>query len=121
MDKVRRDKQREVHTRLDFEESSETGLDRVGQALGIRPALEVFPLVETAPDANITSVTLKGRTMVSIPTKGLGPSTEDPLEIDVDPGARRDGEKTNPPRPEDLKAAPVIRAIGSQEVKGARR
>ncbi|GKA27016.1 hypothetical protein Tco_0713184 [Tanacetum coccineum] len=95
--------------------------DQAGQALGIRPALEVVPLVETAPDAEITSTTLEGRTMVSIPPKGLGPSTEDLLEIDVGPGARRGGEKTNPYRPADLKAAPVTRAIGSQEVKGARR
>ncbi|GKC39427.1 hypothetical protein Tco_1051811 [Tanacetum coccineum] len=132
IDKVRRDKRKEVHTRLDFEESSETGRgrregsqnsspDRAGQALGIRPALEVVPLVEIAPDAEITSVTLKGRTMVYIPPKGLGPSTEDPLEIDVDPGARRDGEKTNPHRPAALKVAPVTRAIGSQEAVGNHR
>ncbi|GJX96098.1 hypothetical protein Tco_0351896 [Tanacetum coccineum] len=121
MDKVLRDKRKEVHTRLDFSESSETGLDRAGQALGILPALEVVPLVETAPDAEITSATLKSHTMVSIPPKGLGPSTEDPLEIDVDPGAQRDGEKTNLHHLADLKAAPVTLAIGSQEVKGARR
>ncbi|GJS19837.1 hypothetical protein Tco_0448469 [Tanacetum coccineum] len=97
------------------------GLDRAGQALGILPALEVAPPVETAPDTEITSATLKSRTMVSTPPKGLGPSTEDPLETDVDPGARGDGEKTNLHHPADLKAAPVTRAIGSQEIKGARR
>ncbi|GJW62961.1 reverse transcriptase domain-containing protein [Tanacetum coccineum] len=117
MDKVRRDKRKEVHTRLDFAESSETCLDRAEQALGILPALEVVPLVETAPDTEITSATLKSRTMVSIPPKGLGPSTEDPLEIDVDLGARGDGEKTNLHRLADLKAAPVTRAIGKSESK----
>ncbi|GJW85140.1 vacuolar fusion protein CCZ1 homolog isoform X1 [Tanacetum coccineum] len=91
------------------------GLDRAGQALGILPALEVVPLVETAPNAEITSATLKSRMMVSIPPNGLGPSTEDPLEIDVDPGARRDGDKTNLHRLADLKAALVTRAIRSQE------
>ncbi|GKC09898.1 hypothetical protein Tco_1001508, partial [Tanacetum coccineum] len=135
MDKVRRDKRKEVHTRLDFAESSRKGRriregsqnssvgvspvryhassrrprvqDRLRyndgsvfnrlsrQALGILPALEVAPPVETAPDTEITSATLKSRTMVSTPPKGLGPSTEDPLETDVDPGARGDGEKTN--------------------------
>ncbi|GKA60481.1 hypothetical protein Tco_0759888 [Tanacetum coccineum] len=119
MDKVRRDKRKEVHTK--FKCWRLTRLDRAGQALGILPALEVVPLVETAPDTEITSATLKSRTMVSIPPKGLGPSTKDPLEIDVDLGARGDGEKTNLHRPADLKAALVTRAIGSQEVKGARR
>ncbi|GJV04310.1 hypothetical protein Tco_1337879 [Tanacetum coccineum] len=97
------------------------GLDRAGQALGILPALEVAPPVETAPDTEITSTTLKSHTMVSTPPKGLGPSTEDPLETDVNLGARGDGEKTNLHHPVDLKAAPVTQAIGSQEIKGARR
>ncbi|GKA00593.1 hypothetical protein Tco_0673143 [Tanacetum coccineum] len=135
MDKVRRDKRKEVHTRLDFAESSEKGrriregsqnssagvspIER--QALGIIPALEVAPPVETAPYTEITSTTLKNRTMVSTPPKGLGPSTKDPLETDVDLGARGDGEKTNLHHPADLKAALVTRAIGSQEIKGARR
>ncbi|GJS63321.1 hypothetical protein Tco_0677885 [Tanacetum coccineum] len=89
------------------------------QLLGSLPALEVFSPGRDRPrNAEITSPqTLKSRTMVSIPPKRLGPSTEDPLEIDVDPGARRDGEKTNLHRPADLKAAPVTRAIGSQEKK----
>ncbi|GKB84872.1 hypothetical protein Tco_0957144 [Tanacetum coccineum] len=121
MDKVRRDKRKEVHTRLDFAESSEKGLDRAGQALGILPALEVAPPVETAPDTQIASATLKSRTMVSTPPKGLGPSIEDPLETDDDPGARGNGGKANLHHPADLKAAPVTRAIGSQEIKGARR
>ncbi|GKE47414.1 reverse transcriptase domain-containing protein, partial [Tanacetum coccineum] len=152
MDKVRRDKRKEVHTRLDFAESSEKGRriregsqnssagvspvryhtssrrprvqDRLRyndgsvfnrlsrQALGILPALEVAPPVETAPDTEITSATLKSRTMVSTPPKGLGPSTEDPLETDVDPGARGDGEKANLHHPADLKAAP-LRGCGS--------
>ncbi|GJY37809.1 hypothetical protein Tco_0424173 [Tanacetum coccineum] len=154
MDKVRRDKRKEVHTRLDFAESSKTGRgrregsqnssagispvryhtssrrprvqDRLRYNNGnvfnrlsrIRPALEVVPLVETAPDAEITSATLKGRTMVSIPPKGLGPSTKDPLEIDVDQ-EQRDGEKTNPHRPADLKAAPVD--TGHWKSRGKRR
>ncbi|GJW26746.1 hypothetical protein Tco_0040557 [Tanacetum coccineum] len=120
MDKVRRDKRKEAHARLDLVESSEKGLDRAGQALGILPALEVAPPVETVPDTETASATLESRTMVSTP-KGLGPSTEDPLETDVDSGARGDGGKANLHHPADLKAAPVIRAIGSQEIKGARR
>ncbi|GJR84153.1 hypothetical protein Tco_0154938 [Tanacetum coccineum] len=87
----------------------------------ILPALEVAPPVETVPDTETTSARLKGRTMVSTPPKGLGPSTEDPLETDVDPGARGDGGKANLYYPADLKAEPVTRAIGSQEIKGARR
>ncbi|GKB62264.1 hypothetical protein Tco_0918450 [Tanacetum coccineum] len=47
--------------------------------------------------------------------------TEDPLETDVDPGARGDERKANLHHPANLKAAPVTRAIGSQEIKGARR
>ncbi|GKE05495.1 hypothetical protein Tco_1397513, partial [Tanacetum coccineum] len=96
------------------------GLDRAGQALGIIPTLEVAPPVETAPNTEIASATLKSRTIVSTPPKGLEPSTEDPLETDVDPGARGDGRKANLHHPADLKAAPVTRAIGSQEIKGAR-
>ncbi|GJV68129.1 hypothetical protein Tco_1483638 [Tanacetum coccineum] len=99
----------------------EQGLDETEQASMVPSILEVAPPVETAPDTEITSATLKSRTMVSTPPKGLGPSTEDPLETDVDPGARGDGEKTNLHHPADLKAAPVTRAIGSQEIKGARR
>ncbi|GKD46057.1 hypothetical protein Tco_1270702 [Tanacetum coccineum] len=161
MDKVRRDKRKEVHTKLDFAESSETGRrrrkgsqntnagvspvryhtssrrprvqDRLRyndgnvfnrlsrQALGIFLALEVAPPVETAPNTEIASATLKGRAMVSAPPNGLGPSIEDPLETDVDPGARGDGEKASLHHPADLKAAPVTRAIESQEIKGARR
>ncbi|GJU11946.1 hypothetical protein Tco_1134342 [Tanacetum coccineum] len=113
IDKVRRDKRKEAQTRLDFAESSET--DRAGQALGIRPALEVVPLVKTVPDAEITLTTLKGGTMISIPPRGLRPSTENPLEIDIDPRTQRDGEKTNPLRLANQKAAPVTQAIGSQE------
>ncbi|GJS38682.1 hypothetical protein Tco_0563725 [Tanacetum coccineum] len=121
MDKVRHDKRKEVHTRLDFAESSEKGLDRAGQALGILPVLEVAPPVQTAPDTEIASATLKSRTMVSTPPKGLGPSTEDPLETDVDPGARGNVGKENLHHPADLKAALVTRAIESQEIKGAKR
>ncbi|GKD04955.1 hypothetical protein Tco_1179929 [Tanacetum coccineum] len=157
MDKVRRDKRKEVHTRLDFAESSKKGQrakegsqnssvgvspmryhtpsrrprvqDRLryndgnvaGQALGILPALEVAPPVETVPDTEITFATLKSRTMVSTPPKGLGSSTEDPLETDADPGARGDEGKGNLHHPADLKVVPVKRAIGSQEIKGARR
>ncbi|GJW18278.1 hypothetical protein Tco_0025714 [Tanacetum coccineum] len=127
MDKVCRDKRKEVHTRLDFAESSEKGRrirecsqnssagvspvryhtssrsprvqDRLRyndgnvfirlsrQMRRILPALEVAPSVETTPDIEITSATLKSRTMVSTPPKGLRPSTEDPLETDVDPEA----------------------------------
>ncbi|GKB23377.1 hypothetical protein Tco_0862778 [Tanacetum coccineum] len=83
-------------------------LDRAGQDLGILPALEVAPPVETALDIEITSAILKSRTMVSTSPKGLVSSTEDPLETDVDPGARGDGEKTNLHHPADLKAAPVV-------------
>ncbi|GKC43445.1 hypothetical protein Tco_1061167 [Tanacetum coccineum] len=161
MDKVRRDKRKEVHARLDFGESSEKGQRARGgsqnssdgvssvryhtpsrrprvqdrlryndgnvfnrlsrQALGILSALEVSPPVETVPDTETTSATLKSRTMVSTPPKGLGPSTKDPLETDVDPGARGDGEKENLHHPADLKAAPVTRANRSQEIKGVRR
>ncbi|GKE74918.1 hypothetical protein Tco_1536959 [Tanacetum coccineum] len=143
MDKVRRDKRKEVHTRLDFAESSETGRRRregsQNSSAGVSPVRyhtsSRRPRVQDRlryNDGNvfnrlshrrrkITSATLKSRTMVSIPPKGLGPSTEDPIEIDVDPGARGDGEKTNLHHPADLKAAPVTRAIRSQEVKGARR
>ncbi|GKE47804.1 hypothetical protein Tco_1479062 [Tanacetum coccineum] len=64
MDKVRRNKRKEVHTRLDFAES---------------------------------------------------------FEKDVDPGARGNGGKVNLHHPADMKVAPVTRAIGSQEIKGARR
>ncbi|GJY58170.1 hypothetical protein Tco_0458062 [Tanacetum coccineum] len=79
-------------------------LDRAGQALEILSALEVAPPVETVPDTETASATLKSRTMVSTP-KGLGPSTEDPLEADVDPGARRDRGKANLHHLADLKAA----------------
>ncbi|GKD16171.1 hypothetical protein Tco_1205329 [Tanacetum coccineum] len=154
MDKVCRDKRKEVHARLDFEESSKKGRRaREGsqnssagvspvryhtpsrrprvqdhlrynngnvQALGIHPALEVTPPVETVPDTETTFVTLKSRAMVSTPPKGLGQSIEDPLETDVDPGGQGDGGKANLHHPADLKAAPVTRAIGSQEIKGAR-
>ncbi|GJZ53079.1 hypothetical protein Tco_0607964 [Tanacetum coccineum] len=82
---------------------------------------KTVPDTKTIPDTKTTSATLKSRTMVSTPTKGLGPSTEDPPETDVDPGARGDGGKANLHHPVDLKAAPVTRAIGSQEIKGARR
>ncbi|GJZ09146.1 hypothetical protein Tco_0543429 [Tanacetum coccineum] len=115
MDKVRHDKRKEVHTRLDFAKSSEKG-----QALGILPALEVTPPVETVPDTEITSATLKSYTMVSTSPKGLGLSTEDTLGTDVDPGARGDGGKANLHHPTDLKAAPVTWAIRSQVIKGAR-
>ncbi|GJU76771.1 hypothetical protein Tco_1273841 [Tanacetum coccineum] len=54
-------------------------LNRAGQALGILPALEVALPVETILDTETTSATLKSRTMVSTPPKGLGPSTEDPF------------------------------------------
>ncbi|GJX37112.1 hypothetical protein Tco_0250415 [Tanacetum coccineum] len=91
------------------------------QALRILPTLEVAPLVETVPDTETPSATLKSRTMVSTPPKGLGPSTEDPLETNVDPGARGDGGKANLHHPADLKAALMTWAIGSQEIKGARR
>ncbi|GJW85907.1 hypothetical protein Tco_0159052 [Tanacetum coccineum] len=160
MDKVRLDKRKEVHARLDFGESSEKGpraregsqnssvgvspvrhhtpsrrprvQDRLRyndgnvfnrlsrQDLGILPALKVAPPVETIPDIETTSATSKSRTMVSTPPKGLGPSTEDTLETDVDLGARGDRGKANLHNPADLKAAPVTRAIGSQEIKGAR-
>ncbi|GKC69169.1 hypothetical protein Tco_1115052 [Tanacetum coccineum] len=160
MDKVRLDKRKEVHARLDFGESSDKGRraregsqnssagvspvryhtpsrrprvqDRLRynngnvfnrlsrQALGIIPAFEVAPPVEIVPDTETASATLKSRTMVSTPN-GLGPSTEDPLETDVDPGVRGDGGKANIHDPADLKAAPVTRAIRGQEIKGARR
>ncbi|GJR86052.1 hypothetical protein Tco_0210063 [Tanacetum coccineum] len=93
----------------------------IRQALGILPVLEVAPPVQTAPDTEIASATLKSRTMVSTPPKGLGPSTEDPLETDVDPGARGNVGKENLHHPADLKAALVTRAIESQEIKGAKR
>ncbi|GKF27063.1 hypothetical protein Tco_0082957, partial [Tanacetum coccineum] len=96
-------------------------LDRAGQALGILPALEVAPLIEIVPDTEITFTTLKSRTMVSTHPKGLGPSTEDPHETNTDPGVRGDEGKGNLHHPADLKVAPVKRAIGSQEIKGARR
>ncbi|GJR41336.1 hypothetical protein Tco_1564260 [Tanacetum coccineum] len=127
MDKVRRDKRKEVHARLDFGESSEKGRRaRKGsqnsrQALEILPALEVAPPVETDLDTETTSATLKSHTMVSTPPNGLGPSTKDPLETDVDPRARGDEGKANLHHLADMKAAPVTRAIGSQEIKGARR
>ncbi|GJR28227.1 hypothetical protein Tco_1104459 [Tanacetum coccineum] len=161
MDKVHRDKRKEVHTILDFAEISEKGRraregsqnssvgvspvryhtpsrrprvqDRLRYNDGnvfnhlsrrrrrILPALEVAPPVEVVPDTEITSATLKSRTMISTPPKGLGPSTEDPLETDVDAGAQGDRGKANLHHPADLKAAPVTRAIGSQEIKGARR
>ncbi|GJU52415.1 hypothetical protein Tco_1226129 [Tanacetum coccineum] len=161
MNKVRRDKRKEVHTRLDLTKSFEKGRrtregsqnssvgvspvryhtssrrtrvqDRfrynngnmfnrlIRQALGILPALEVAPPVETAPDTEIASAKLKSRTMVSTLPKRLGPSTEDPLKTDVDPGAQGDRGKVNLHHLADLKAGPVTRAIGSQEIKGARR
>ncbi|GJQ93520.1 hypothetical protein Tco_0004659 [Tanacetum coccineum] len=81
---------------------------------------QVTPPVETVPDIEIASATLKSRTMVSTPPKGLGPSTEDTLGTDIDPGAQGDGGKVNLHHPANLKAAPVTQAIGSQEIKGAR-
>ncbi|GKB90842.1 hypothetical protein Tco_0963114 [Tanacetum coccineum] len=97
-------------------------MDKVDrQALGILPALEVAPPVKTVPDTETPSVTLKSHMMVSTPPNGLGPRIEDPLEIYINPGARGDGWKANLHHPADLKAAPVIQAIGSQEIKGARR
>ncbi|GJX14364.1 hypothetical protein Tco_0206122 [Tanacetum coccineum] len=156
MDKVRRDKRKEVHARLDFGESPEKGRraregsqnSSVGVSLvryhtpSRRPrvqdrlryndgnvfnhlsrilhALEVAPPVETVPNTEITSATLKSRTTVSTPPNGLGPSTEDPLETDVDPGARGDEGNANLHHPADLKATPVTRAIRSQEIKSAR-
>ncbi|GJY28591.1 reverse transcriptase domain-containing protein [Tanacetum coccineum] len=157
IDKVHRDKRKEVHTRLDFAESSEKGRrtregsqnssagmspviyhtssrrprvqDRLRYNDGnmfnrlsrILPALEVAPPVETALDTKIASETLKSRTMVSTPPKGLGPSTEDPLETNIDPGERGDGGEANLHHSADLKAAPVTRLIGSQKIKGAVR
>ncbi|GJX76148.1 reverse transcriptase domain-containing protein [Tanacetum coccineum] len=116
MDKVRRDKRKERGDHTDWlrEKSSRKVIER-HESLGIFLALEVAPPVETAPNTEIASATLKGRAMVSAPPNGLGPSIEDPLETDVDPGARGDGEKASLHHPADLKAAPVTRAIESQE------
>ncbi|GJY17282.1 hypothetical protein Tco_0388773 [Tanacetum coccineum] len=141
MDKARRDKRKEVHTRPDFAESSKKGRrTREGSqnsSAGVSPVRyhtssrrprvqdrlryndeNVFNrlsrrrrsvherLSDTYSPSMTRSPTLKSRTMVSTPPKGLGPCTEDPLETDVDPGARGDGGKANLHYPADLKAAP---------------
>ncbi|GJY41832.1 hypothetical protein Tco_0429102 [Tanacetum coccineum] len=136
MDKVHRDKRKEVHTRLDFAKSSEKGRrTREGSqnsSAGVsavryhtssrRPRVQDRLRYNDENVFNqIASATLKSRTMVSTPPKGLRPSTEDPLVTAVDPGAQGDEGKANLYHPVDLKATPVTRAIGSQEIKDARR
>ncbi|GKD37358.1 hypothetical protein Tco_1257565 [Tanacetum coccineum] len=163
MDKVRRDKRKEVHTRLDFAESSETGQRRregsQNSSVGVSPVRyhtssrrprvqdrlrynngNVFNRLsrrrrsvhERLSDTYSPSMTrsrpseTSSRDPSRIRSRSPGrdrPRRRDHLrniEESYD-GAQRDGEKTNLHRPADLKAAPVTRAIGSQEVKGGRR
>ncbi|GKC90440.1 hypothetical protein Tco_1151089, partial [Tanacetum coccineum] len=130
MDKVRCDKRKEVHTRLDFAESSETGRRiREGSqnsSVGVSPVRyhtsSRRPRVQDRlkyNDGNVFNrLSRRRRSVHERLSDTYSPSmtsTEDPLETDVDPGARGDGEKTNLHHPADLKAAPVTRAIESQE------
>ncbi|GJS19481.1 hypothetical protein Tco_0448113 [Tanacetum coccineum] len=154
MDKVRHDKRKEVHTRLDFAEIYEKGWrTREGsQNLSVdvspvryhtssrRPRVQdclryndgnVFnrlsrrrrSVYERLGDTYSPSMTRSrpSRTSSRDPSPIRGPSTEDPLKTNVDPGARGDEGKVNLYHLADLKAAPVTRAIRSQEIKGARR
>ncbi|GKD72441.1 reverse transcriptase domain-containing protein [Tanacetum coccineum] len=163
MDKVCRDKRKEVHARLDFEESPEKGQRaREGSqnsSAGVslvryhtpsrRPRVQdrlryndgnVFNRLscrrrsvhERLSDTYSPSMTRSkpSRTSSRDPSRIRGRSSSRDhsrhrdhlrdIEESYD-GARGDGGKANLHHPADLKVAPVTRAIGSQEIKGARR
>ncbi|GJY18815.1 reverse transcriptase domain-containing protein [Tanacetum coccineum] len=158
MDKVRRDKRKEVHTRLDFAESSEKGRRaREGSqnsSAGVSPVRYHTPsrrprvqdrlryndgnvfnrlsrrrrsVHERLSDTYSPSMTRSrpSRTSSKDPSRirGRSPSRDRSRHRDhlwdIEESSTRRWRESD--HPADLKAAPVTRAIGSQEIKGVRR
>ncbi|GKD43374.1 reverse transcriptase domain-containing protein [Tanacetum coccineum] len=133
MDKVRRDKRKEVHTRLDFAEGSKKGRrireDSQNSSAGISPVRyhtsSRRPRVQDCLRYNDGNV-FNRQALGILPTLEVVPSVEATPDTKItsatlESRAREDGEKMNLHHLANLKAALVTRAIGSQEVKGAVR
>nr|GEX17940.1 reverse transcriptase domain-containing protein [Tanacetum cinerariifolium] len=113
MDKIRCDKQKEVHARLDFKEGSRerrTREDRTGQALGIVLAIKAVLTSETLLMKIVlrveTDVAASGNHMTTL-IPPMGPTTDIAIVTETAPAVSRGERIVNPHYPAYQRASPV--------------
>ncbi|GJU68651.1 zf-CCHC domain-containing protein [Tanacetum coccineum] len=108
IDKIHRDKRKEVHARLDFRESPKKRRIRESSQNSSAKTLPIILGAETAPVAS------KNHIIIPAPPMGRGPNMDIARATETTFAMRKEGGKVNPHHPLYRRVAPVMEDTRSQ-------